>query len=180
MVSFTSAMSTHTNVKLAADVSESHLPRASHPLHRPAPVPDNDVDRLDVLKSLSLLDTDNEEAFDRITQAAAATLKVSKACFAVDASSSLSPLFVLRLGFTGCFRVLLSHCYLIPVIAPWQFPTALVSLVDKDRQWFKSAVGLGVKETHRDLAMCSHVIYKEGSECMVVSDTWQVRNLYIT
>ena len=50
----------------------------------------------------------------------------------------------------------------------------MVSLVDKDRQWFKSRVGLGVQETHRDLAMCSHVVYAEGTECMVVSDTWQV------
>ena len=49
-----------------------------------------------------------------------------------------------------------------------------MSLVDKDRQWFKSRVGLGVQETHRDLAMCSHVVYAEGTECMVVSDTWQV------
>ncbi len=49
-----------------------------------------------------------------------------------------------------------------------------MSLVDKERQWFKSAVGLGVKETHRDLAFCSHVVYKEGTECLVVSDTWQV------
>lgn len=55
-----------------------------------------------------------------------------------------------------------------------QFPITLVSLVDKERQWFKSAVGLGVKETHRDLAFCSHVVYKEGTECLVVSDTWQV------
>jgi hypothetical protein len=55
-----------------------------------------------------------------------------------------------------------------------QFPITLVSLVDKERQWFKSKVGLGVEETHRDLAFCSHVIYKDGSECLVVSDTWQV------
>jgi hypothetical protein len=58
-----------------------------------------------------------------------------------------------------------------------QFPTSLVSLVDKERQWFKSTVGLGVKETHRDLAFCSHVVYKEGNDCMVVSDTWQVQSL---
>jgi hypothetical protein len=47
--------------------------------------------------------------------------------------------------------------------------------VDKERQWFKSKVGLGAKETHRDLAFCSHVVHMEGNDVMVVSDTWQVR-----
>ena len=37
-------------------------------------------------------------------------------------------------------------------------PIALVSLVDKDRQWFKSRVGLDATETPRDISFCGHVV----------------------
>ncbi len=37
-------------------------------------------------------------------------------------------------------------------------PIALVSLVDDDRQWFKSCVGMAATETSRDASLCGHTI----------------------
>ncbi|MHA8068874.1 PAS domain S-box protein [Aquirufa ecclesiirivi] len=39
-----------------------------------------------------------------------------------------------------------------------QVPIAIISLVDKDRQWFKSEVGLGAKETTREVSFCQYTI----------------------
>jgi len=37
-------------------------------------------------------------------------------------------------------------------------PMALISIVDRDRQWFKSRVGLDVSETKREYSFCAHAI----------------------
>jgi signal transduction histidine kinase/CheY-like chemotaxis protein len=39
-------------------------------------------------------------------------------------------------------------------------PIALVTLVDADRQWFKSCQGLGVRQTARDISFCGHAILR--------------------
>lgn len=49
-----------------------------------------------------------------------------------------------------------------------QAPIALISLVDKDRQWFKSRVGLEVAETPRDISFCAHSIL--GNDLFEVPD----------
>jgi diguanylate cyclase (GGDEF)-like protein len=47
-------------------------------------------------------------------------------------------------------------------------PIALVSLVDEDRQWFKSIQGLDVTETSREVSFCGHAILD--NEMMVVNN----------
>ncbi len=83
----------------------------------PAPLPENEAQRLQSLRALNILDTPPEERFDRLT-------RVARRLF--DA------------------------------------PIALMSLVDEDRQWFKSRPGLDFPQTPRDHSFCAHAILDEG------------------
>lgn len=47
-------------------------------------------------------------------------------------------------------------------------PIALISLVDENRQWFKSRVGTTLRETHRDVSFCAHTIM--GQDLFIVPD----------
>ena len=49
-------------------------------------------------------------------------------------------------------------------------PMALVSLVDRERQWFKSTYGLDATETSREASFCSHAV--SSREVLVVPDTF--------
>ena len=89
----------------------------------PAPIPEDDAERLEALRALRLLDTPAEERFDRITR-------------------------------------------LLTLV--WQVPMAYISLVDGDRQWFKSACGLDTTQTPRDVSFCGHAILSD--EPLVVPD----------
>jgi diguanylate cyclase (GGDEF)-like protein len=87
-------------------------------------IPQNERERLKVLRSLDVLDTPSEERFDRLT-------RLAKRMFDV--------------------------------------PIALVSLVDENRQWFKSCAGLTVSETSRDISFCGHAILD--NEIFIIPDT---------
>ena len=48
-------------------------------------------------------------------------------------------------------------------------PMAIIGFIDADRQWFKSEIGMGVRETCREDAFCNHTIRQQS--VMVVEDS---------
>ncbi|MCO7245539.1 GAF domain-containing protein [Halomonas sp. Mc5H-6] len=88
------------------------------------PTLDNEPQRLAAVHELSVLDTPNDKAFERLTQ-------------------------------------LTRDLFVVPV--------ALVSLIDQERQWFKSHQGIEMSETDRSISFCDHAIAQDGP--FIVEDT---------
>jgi len=82
----------------------------------PAPIPQNEQERLKKLYSYGILDTEDEKEFDDLVQLVASICGT---------------------------------------------PMANISLVDKDRQWFKAVHNLERRETSRNIAFCAHTILQD-------------------
>lgn len=53
--------------------------------------------------------------------------------------------------------------------ALFEVPVALITLVARDRQWFKSRHGIDLVETPRDMSFCAHALFS--NEIMIIPDT---------
>ncbi len=56
------------------------------------------------------------------------------------------------------------------VCSIFDVPIAIVSLVDKERQWFKSCVGLACNQTDRKSSFCAWTLVPKNPEVLVVPD----------
>ncbi|WP_428944716.1 diguanylate cyclase domain-containing protein [Pantoea sp. FN060301] len=80
-------------------------------------IPENEEERLRSLYMIDLLDTKDDERFERLT-------RIGKKLFNV--------------------------------------PVALISLLDRDRQWLLACEGLNTRETTRNISFCGHAILQKG------------------
>jgi two-component sensor histidine kinase len=54
-------------------------------------------------------------------------------------------------------------------------PVSIINFIDADRQWFKSEIGLGVRETPLETSICSHAILE--NDFVEISDTLSDRRM---
>ncbi|MFA6511885.1 MAG: GAF domain-containing protein [Patescibacteria group bacterium] len=90
-----------------------------------APIPENENERLAVVRALEILDTPPDERFDRLTREAIQRLHV---------------------------------------------PISTISIIDKDREWFKSCIGLESWEGPRSSSFCGHALVSD-KKVFIVEDT---------
>lgn len=50
-------------------------------------------------------------------------------------------------------------------------PISMVSIIDKEREWFKSCYGLGASEGPRNISFCGHAML--ASDIFIIEDTWE-------
>ena len=92
-------------------------------MRRPSLHPQEE-ERLNIIKSLNILDTKPEERFDKITKMATEKLHV---------------------------------------------PISTVTIMDKDREWYKSCQGIGMREGPRAISFCGHAMSVK--DLFIVEDT---------
>ncbi|NML21174.1 response regulator [Pseudoflavitalea sp. G-6-1-2] len=54
-------------------------------------------------------------------------------------------------------------------VSLFKVPVAIISLMDKDRQWYKSKVGMPINEVSRELSFCNHTMQQ--TQLLEVEDT---------
>lgn len=77
----------------------------------------------------------------------------------VNESKRLEMLHSLRILDTGEDKAIEEICGVVKTI--FQVPLVTISLIDSERQWFKSHQGIDVCETSREVAFCNHTILND-------------------